>query len=104
MKGWQRPAPPLGSGYWKLYVDHVLQADQGADLDFLVGKRGSFVPRPDEPEPDEHGAARSCRATTTEVPAPPRSRGRAAVDDSVEGRALQALPEFSDPAVVPCVP
>jgi len=52
MKGWQRPAPPLGSGYWKLYVDTVLQADQGADLSFLVGKRGAFVPRPDEPEPD----------------------------------------------------
>ncbi len=52
MAGWVRPAPPLGSGYWKLYVDHVLQADQGADLDFLVGRRGAFVPRPDEPEPD----------------------------------------------------
>ncbi|WP_120504596.1 IlvD/Edd family dehydratase [Sulfitobacter mediterraneus] len=25
-------------GYAKMYVDHVLQADQGADLDFLVGK------------------------------------------------------------------
>jgi L-arabonate dehydrase len=23
----------------------VLQADEGADLDFLVGQRGSFVPR-----------------------------------------------------------
>jgi len=45
MKEWKRPPPPLDSGYWKLYVDHVLQADQGADLDFLVGKRGSFVPR-----------------------------------------------------------
>jgi len=45
MKGWQPPPPPLASGYWKLYVDHVLQADQGADLDFLVGRRGSFVPR-----------------------------------------------------------
>ena len=42
---WQPPPPPLGSGYWKLYVDHVLQADQGADLDFLVGRRGAFVPR-----------------------------------------------------------
>jgi dihydroxy-acid dehydratase len=42
---WKQPAPPLSSGYWKLYVDHVLQADQGADLDFLVGKRGSFVPK-----------------------------------------------------------
>ena len=42
---WQPPEPPLKSGYWKLYVDHVLQADEGADLDFLVGKRGAFVPR-----------------------------------------------------------
>jgi dihydroxy-acid dehydratase len=45
LAGWQPPKPPLDSGYWKLYVEHVLQADQGADLDFLVGKRGSFVPR-----------------------------------------------------------
>jgi dihydroxy-acid dehydratase len=42
---WVAPQPPLSSGYWKLYVDHVLQADQGVDLDFLVGKRGAFVPR-----------------------------------------------------------
>ena len=42
---WKAPAPPMASGYWKLYVDHVLQADQGADLDFLVGMRGSAVPR-----------------------------------------------------------
>ena len=42
---WKAPAPKLTSGYWKLYVDHVLQADEGADLDFLVGKRGAFVPR-----------------------------------------------------------
>ncbi len=42
---WQPPQPPLGSGYWKLYIDHVQQADQGADLDFLVGRRGSFVAR-----------------------------------------------------------
>jgi L-arabonate dehydrase len=42
---WTAPPPPLSSGYWKLYVDHVLQADEGVDLDFLVGKRGAFVPR-----------------------------------------------------------
>jgi len=42
---WKPPQPPLSSGYWKLYVDHVLQADEGVDLDFLVGKRGAFVPR-----------------------------------------------------------
>ena len=42
---WRPPTPPLASGYWKLYTDTVLQADQGADLDFLVGQRGDFVPR-----------------------------------------------------------
>ena len=45
LSSWTPPPPPLSSGYWKLYVDHVLQADEGVDLDFLVGKRGSFVPR-----------------------------------------------------------
>jgi len=42
---WKPPTPPLQSGYWKLYIDHVLQADEGADLDFLRGRRGSFVPK-----------------------------------------------------------
>jgi len=42
---WQPPKPALDSGYWKLYIDHVGQADEGADLDFLRGKRGAFVPR-----------------------------------------------------------
>jgi dihydroxy-acid dehydratase len=35
----------MQSGYWKLYIDHVLQADEGADMDFLVGQRGSAVPK-----------------------------------------------------------
>ena len=42
---WKPPVPRLDSGYWKLYIDHVTQADEGADLDFLRGKRGAFVPR-----------------------------------------------------------
>ncbi|HYL90854.1 MAG TPA: IlvD/Edd family dehydratase [Burkholderiales bacterium] len=42
---WKAPKPALQRGYWRLYHDHVLQADQGADLDFLVGKSGAFVPR-----------------------------------------------------------
>jgi L-arabonate dehydrase len=42
---WKTPAAPLERGYWKLYFDHVLQAHEGADLDFLVGKSGAFVPR-----------------------------------------------------------
>jgi len=41
---WQPPEPPK-RGYYKLYVEHVLQADQGADLDFLVGSSGAPVPR-----------------------------------------------------------
>jgi dihydroxyacid dehydratase/phosphogluconate dehydratase len=32
------------SGYQSLYVKHVLQADRGADFDFLVGRRGAAVP------------------------------------------------------------
>ena len=32
-------------GWEKLYVDHVQQADTGADLDFLVGASGAGVPR-----------------------------------------------------------
>ncbi|GAA5063811.1 IlvD/Edd family dehydratase [Nocardia callitridis] len=37
--------PAGGGGYTQLYVEHVMQADTGADLDFLRGKRGSGVPR-----------------------------------------------------------
>jgi len=45
LAAWVAPAPAMASGYWKLYIDHVLQADQGADLDFLVGQRGAAVPK-----------------------------------------------------------
>jgi len=44
-KAWKPPKPPLNRGYWKLYVDHVNQASDGCDLDFLVGGSGPFVPR-----------------------------------------------------------
>jgi dehydratase ilvD1 len=32
-------------GYYQLYVQHVMQADQGCDLDFLTGASGSVVDR-----------------------------------------------------------
>jgi dihydroxy-acid dehydratase len=32
-------------GWERLYVDHVMQADAGADLDFLRGGSGSKVSR-----------------------------------------------------------
>ncbi|MBM1206136.1 IlvD/Edd family dehydratase [Pseudomonas fragi] len=39
------PKNLLIGGYRQLYIDHVMQADQGCDFDFLVGCRGSQVPR-----------------------------------------------------------
>jgi dihydroxyacid dehydratase/phosphogluconate dehydratase len=42
---WQPPAQSYDRGYYKLYVEHVLQADHGADFDFLVGKSGAAVTR-----------------------------------------------------------
>jgi dihydroxy-acid dehydratase len=42
---WNPPAPAAARGWTRLYTEHVLQADQGADLDFLVGSSGSEVGR-----------------------------------------------------------
>jgi dihydroxy-acid dehydratase len=42
---WRPPTPPADRGYYKLYFDHVMQADRGADLDFLVGHSGLEVAR-----------------------------------------------------------
>jgi dihydroxy-acid dehydratase len=36
---------PLKGGYQQLYIDRVLQADEGCDFDFLVGCRGAEVPK-----------------------------------------------------------
>jgi dihydroxy-acid dehydratase len=35
---WQPPARPDERGYRKLHADHVLQANEGCDLDFLRGR------------------------------------------------------------------
>jgi L-arabonate dehydrase len=43
--GWRPPAPHATRGWVRLYTDHVLQADRGADLDFLVGGSGDAVGR-----------------------------------------------------------
>jgi len=42
---WTPPADAMTGGYQSLYVRHVMGADQGADLDFLIGCRGHAVPR-----------------------------------------------------------
>ncbi len=43
-KLWKQPSQPL-RGYTKLYVNHVGQANTGADFDFLEGSSGSEVTR-----------------------------------------------------------
>jgi L-arabonate dehydrase len=40
---WKPPEFPADRGYVKLYLNHIQQADKGADFDILVGKSGSKV-------------------------------------------------------------
>lgn len=42
---WVPSVPEMTRGYQGLYVERVMQADTGADLDFLVGGSGHAVPR-----------------------------------------------------------
>jgi dihydroxy-acid dehydratase len=42
---WVAPKMRADRGYVNLYIKHVMQADKGADLDFLVGNSGSEVTR-----------------------------------------------------------
>jgi hypothetical protein len=44
---WQPPLNPnkMKGGYQQLYVERVMQANTGADLDFLTGCRGDEIPR-----------------------------------------------------------
>jgi dihydroxy-acid dehydratase len=46
-RAWEaaRPAAAYSRGWYKLYIDSVLQADQGCDLDFLVGRSSAVVTR-----------------------------------------------------------
>jgi dihydroxy-acid dehydratase len=42
---WKPPRVKPARGYVKLYIEHVNQANEGADLDFLVGGSGADVAR-----------------------------------------------------------
>jgi dihydroxy-acid dehydratase len=42
---WKKPEPRAERGYVSLYIQHVQQADKGADLDFLLGGSGKEVTR-----------------------------------------------------------
>ena len=44
-QAWTPPAPQAARGYAGIYVQHVQQADKGADLDILVGSSGPEVTR-----------------------------------------------------------
>ena len=57
---WKAP-PATKRGWVKLYIEHVLQASEGADLDFLVGSSGTpprCLIRISAPE-DSNGSVRS---------------------------------------------
>ena len=45
LAAWTPAVAPPASGYARLYHDHVQGAERGADMDFLVGCRGSAVAR-----------------------------------------------------------
>jgi dihydroxy-acid dehydratase len=38
------PNPGANRGWRRIFSDHVLQADQGCDLDVLLGNEGSIEP------------------------------------------------------------
>jgi dihydroxy-acid dehydratase len=42
---WKAPKPRADRGYVSMYIKHVTQAHEGADLDFLRGSSGSVVTR-----------------------------------------------------------
>jgi dihydroxy-acid dehydratase len=42
---WEAPPPVAVRGWYRLYIDHVTQADTGCDLDFLIGGSGSTITR-----------------------------------------------------------
>ena len=42
---WEAPPPVATRGWYRLYIDHVTQADTGCDLDFLIGSSGSVISR-----------------------------------------------------------
>ena len=45
LDAWKAEESQYNRGYYKLYIDSVLQADQGADFNFLVGQSGSTIHR-----------------------------------------------------------
>jgi L-arabonate dehydrase len=51
LAAWRAPAPHYTRGYGKLFLDHILQAHEGCDFDFLRGKNGDSNPLKRFPNP-----------------------------------------------------
>jgi dihydroxyacid dehydratase/phosphogluconate dehydratase len=43
--GWQQPPAKYGRGYGALYLEHISQANEGCDFDFL--EAGPLTPEPE---------------------------------------------------------
>ena len=43
---WRAPAPQYERGYGRMFLDHILQADEGCDFDFLRGKDDNTLKSP----------------------------------------------------------
>jgi dihydroxy-acid dehydratase len=43
-RAWKPPRPLADRGYLKLFAEHVTQAHEGCDFDFLEGKSPDFEP------------------------------------------------------------
>ena len=50
---WKAPAPHYTRGYGRLFLDHILQANEGCDFDFLRGadREGDLTPLKRYPNP-----------------------------------------------------
>ena len=44
---WKKPPPHYTRGYGAMFSEHIGQADQGCDFDFLETTFGAPVPEPD---------------------------------------------------------
>jgi len=44
---WRPPAARYERGYGRMFLDHILQADQGCDMDFLLSQGGASAGEPD---------------------------------------------------------
>ena len=64
---WQQPPPKFGRGYGALYLQHITQADQGCDFDFL--EAGTGHPRTRDPLSTTVLSRRKTRRSTDPHPA-----------------------------------